>query len=357
MGDIYEPNPPMSRLGDGADHELLDCEKEILTTTKDMSLLRSECHANVSRLRDSYRPKVYPYVHAIHMNQFYLSSMRVEVEWLERKAKAMTEAPHGSFFEQRDMAQAKRDLFAPMTAAFQLAFKDMSEVPKKELALLRGYENPPPLVWDTVRTVMQVRGDDDIVWGGASDQPHATASGSSSGGGDEDELPRGAKVILSDTYYYAFFASRCKQQIRSEILTEDGGVLLAALEKYLLNPESTPERVAAVSPPCAPMARFLSTLYLFAKCTEITQATNCPTLQAVRNRLSEQRLKIQEREEDIRGAEQKVNALREELKQREKELAERYDVTMVPLQDLFFQAHDHFVQTVHQKSPTRQRAP
>ena len=330
MGDVFQPAPQPSRLGAQADHELIVCETEINTTAKDMSLLRSEYYGNVCRLRDGYRPKVYPYMHAVHMNQFYLSSMRLEAEWLERKAKAMQLAPHGAFIEQRDMALARKDLFAPLTESFQRAFKEMNDVEKHELGLLRGYENPPPLVWDTVRTVMQVRGDEELTW-------------------------EAAKIIFSDTYYYAFFASRCKHQIRSDVLVEDDGALMAALEKFLLNPESTVERVASVSPPCAPMARFLATLYLFVKCTEITAPATYPTLAAVKNRLSEQRLKIQEREEDIRGAEVKINALHEELRQRERELAERYDVTMVPLQDLFFQAHDQFVTVCHQKSPTRLR--
>ena len=329
MTEVFEPSPQKSRLGDNADPELKTCESELNTTTKDMSLLRAEYYANVCRLRDGYRPKVYPYLHAIHMNQFYLSSMRMEVEWLEKKQKAMTE--RGSkFFEQSDMAQAKAELFKPLQDAFSQSFREMNEVPKHELALLRNYENPPPLVNDTVRTIMQVRGDDDLSW-------------------------EAAKIIFAETYYYAFFGSRCKSQIRSEVLTEDGGMMMASLEKYLLNPESTVDRVANVSPPCAPMARFLHTLYLFVKATEITQPTNYSTLAAVKTRLSEQRLKIQEREEDIRGAEEKVNGLNEELRQREKELAERYDVTMIPLQDLFFQAHDQFVAVYHQKSPERNR--
>lgn len=328
---MYKPQAQASRLPPDVDPEVKESEREILTTTKDMSVLRSEYYANVCRLRDGYRPKVYPFLHAVHMNQFYLSSMRVEVEWLEKKLKVMQEPPHGgTFLESRDMAQAKKEIFSPLTSAFQQAFKEMTDVPKHELALLRGYENPPPLVWDTVRTVMQVRGDEALTW-------------------------EAAQIIFSDTYYYAFFASRCKSQIRSDVLMEDGGLLMAALEKYLLNPETTVERVANVSPPCAPMARFLASLYLFVKCTEITQPNAYTTVAAVRSRLSEQRLKIQEREEDIRGAGQKVNALHEELRQREKELAERYDVSMVPLQDLFFQAHDSFVHAYRAHSPVRVR--
>lgn len=340
MADIFEPAPQQSRLGQNADPELKECETEINSTTKGMSDVRAEYYVNVCRLRDGYRPKVYPYLHSIHMNQFYLASMRMEADWLERKHRAMLAAPHGRFLEQRDMAAAKKELFQPLQEAFALAFREMGEVPKHELALLRGYENPPPLVADTVRTIMQVRGDDDLSW-------------------------EAAKIIFAETYYYAFFASRCKSQIRSEVLTEDGGVMMASLEKYLLNPESTVDRVANVSPPCAPMARFLHTLYLFVKATEITQqqqqqqagvdGSSTSSLGGVKDRLAEQRLKIQEREEDIRGAEEKVNALNEELRQREKDLAERYDVTMVPLQDLFFQAHDHFVTVYHQKSPIRSR--
>lgn len=328
MADVFEPAPQQSRLGNDVDPELKECETEINTTTKDMSLLRAEYYANVCRLRDGYRPKVYPYLHAIHMNQFYLASMRMEVEWLEKKQKAI-DTNGVKFFEQTHMAQAKKELFQPLQDAFSQAFREMNEIPKHELALLRNYENPPPLVADTVRTVMQVRGDDDLTW-------------------------EAAKIIFAETYYYAFFASRCKSQIRSEVLTEDGGLMMGTLEKYLLNPESTVDRVANVSPPCAPMARFLQTLYLFVKATEITQPTvDGSSPSAVKNRLSEQRLKIQEREEDIRGAEEKVNGLNEELRQREKELAERYDVTMIPLQDLFFQAYDNFRTVYHQKSPVR----
>ena len=52
--------------------------------------------------------------------------------------------------------------------------------------------------------------------------------------------------------------------------------------------------------------------------------------------------KLEEKRKQVSGAETQLQNLEEEYKQRVKELKTRYDATMDPLQETFFEAHHQF---------------
>lgn len=299
---------------DDVEADLREREDEINSTVRDMGQLRGEYAFTLRKLHDSYYPRLFPYVNAVHMNQYYQTLLSAEIEWLEHKVVAM-EQHKGSFFELRDLALPKKQLFDALKPAFDEALYAMEKVSREELAVLRKYENPPQIVLDTISTVMAVRG-------------------------EEDTSLEAAKVVLSETYYYSFFVSKCRNRIKSELSPEQADVL----ERYLLNPESDPEKVSRASGPCGAMAAWLRALNLYFHYEKITQPTK-ESLDDVKSRLMELRLKLQEKKEDIRGAQEKLAELNAEMLAAEKQLRDRYDCTMEPLHATFLEAHKAFHDT------------
>jgi hypothetical protein len=306
-------------MSEPAPHEYVDDleadlrvkENEINETARDMGRLRGEYAFNLRKLRDSFYPRVFPYLTAVHMDKYYQQLLAAEIAWLEEKVMAM-EQYKTSFFELRDLAVPKKKLFDSLTPTFEEALKGMEKVTREELAVLRGYDNPPQVVLDTIATLMAVRG-------------------------EEDTSLEAAKVLLSETYFYSFFISKCRSRTKNDLSAEQSD----ALERYLLNPESDPENVARASTPCGAMAQWLAALNLFYNYQRITQSTK-ETLDEVKERLLGLRLKLQEKKEGIRGAKEKLDELNLELQAAERDLRDRYDVTMVPLHETFLEAHSDF---------------
>jgi hypothetical protein len=298
-------------LEEDLEAELRERENEINDTVRDMGRLRGEYAFNLRKLQDSFYPRVFPYLNAVHMSQYYQAMLASEITWLEQKVIAMEQHKAG-FFELRDMAAAKKQLFDALAPQFEDALLRMQEVTREELAVLRGYDNPPQIVLDTIATVMTVRG-------------------------EEDTSLDAAKVILSETYFYSFFVAKCRNRTKAELNAEQADVL----ERYLLNPESEPEKVARASTPCGAMAMWLVALNLHFHYQRITEPSK-ESVDEAKERLMQLRLKQQEKREEVRGAKDKLDELNDEMRAAERELRERYDLTMVPLHDTFLDAHQQF---------------
>ena len=172
--------------------DLREKENEINETARDMGRLRGEYAFNLRKLQDGFYPRVFPYLNAVHMNNHYQDMISAEIGWLENKVVAM-EQYKGAFFELRDMASAKKELFDSLQPMFEEALIGMERVTREELSVLRGYDNPPPVVLDTIATVMSVRGE--------------TACSLEA-----------AKVILAETYYYSFFVTGLALFLLAEFL-------------------------------------------------------------------------------------------------------------------------------------------
>jgi hypothetical protein len=311
-------------LADDVEADLREREDEINYTARDMGRLRGEFAFNLRKLQDSFYPRVYPFLNAVHMNSYYQQLLDAEIQWMVKKVVAMEQHKAG-FFELRDMAAAKKELFDAINPAFEEAFLVMDGVTKQELAVLRGYENPPQVVLDTIEAVMIVRG-------------------------EEDTSLDASRVMLSETYYYSFFTRKCRSQTKNGDLSE---AQLEALERFLLSPDNTPENVGRASTPCGAMAKWLHSLNLFYHFERLT-AVKSERLEDLKEDLMQRRLRMQDKKEEIRGAQEKLDDLKLELRECELDLRDRYDVTMVPLHDVFLDANVKFNDLFC--SPRRQRA-
>lgn len=303
---------------DEIEAELREHEGEIEDRSSAMGQLRGEYAFNANKLKESYYPRALPLLKSVHVNGYYRQRLEREIAWLGQKVIAM-EQHKGGFFELRDLAQAKKALLDSLHPKFEEAFQQLERVTKTELAVLRNYENPPPIVLATVLTVMKIRGEEDAVvnW-------------------------EQARILLSETYYYSFFTCKCRNHTKpGQIGEQPTPEHLAALEEYVLDPETSGENVSRASVPGGGMSLWLHALTVYYHVTAMTTPTK-QTLEETREQLLRKRMALEEKKEEVSDASAKLDLLNKELATELEDLRQRYDVHMEPLQDMFFTANQKF---------------
>jgi hypothetical protein len=288
-----------------------EAEQDVELKSNHLGRLRSEFIMNANTLRNSYVPKTAPLIAAVFQSSEVQKHLETRISWLEKKVVAM-EQKRSTFFEPRDMALAKKGAFDLLNPRFEDAFASLEAVTKEELAVLRGYEHPPQVVQDTIQTVMLIRGEEDATW-------------------------EASKIMLSETYYYSFFVYKARSRSKQSITPE----INDALCNYCIQPDNVPENVLLISRPCGAMAKWLRVLRDFYQLQEITEP-KVVSLEEVKNELLSLRLQLQQKKEDILGAEKRLAELRDDLEGQLADLRNHTDETLLPLQDLFFEAHNKF---------------
>lgn len=293
--------------------ELQAMEDDIHVQSEYMGKLKSEFTSNRNKLRESYWPKLSPLHATVYMAGRIQRDIQREIEWLEKKV-VMMESLKSHFIEVRDMAPQKKRMLDDLQPSFREAYLRLEQVTRDELATLRSYDHPPQIVLDIMDLVMVLRNDQERGW--------------------ED-----MKLLLSDTYFFAFFISKCKSAHKQEYSADQ----LESLRRFLMKPESSVDAVLTVSTPCGAIAQWLHALYDFFFVNQITAPSDKPvTVEELKDILTQRRKALQESKESVSDAHENMHALTEELKQKEKELRSRYDETMIPLQEAFFDATSKF---------------
>jgi len=234
-----------------------------------------------------------------------LALLELRVAWLERKIVLMSQKGH-RYNEAADTAPVKKELKDALQPTFEDAFRAMEAATKEELEVLRSYEHPPEIVLKTIEAIMQLRGEEDHTWAAS-------------------------RVMLSETYYRSFFVYKARLRAKQPV-DED---TLRMLEAYCLNSDTTPEKVALVSGPCAAMAAYLRAVRDLTR-IEMVCAPRVQTVPQLQAELEEVQKAIQRNKDEVAGTEKTLETLQEELRGRLTELQRRYDDTMVPLQEMFF---------------------
>lgn len=302
--------------------ELREAEDEINCKSRDVGRLKTEYTRNFNKIVDGYQPKTDPLTTAIFMSCEDQQALQIRIDWLEMKVVAM-EQFKTNFFELRDMGAAKKALYDALLPRFQDSYISLEAVTKEELAVLRGYENPPQLVLDTFDTIQILRSEEDRSW-------------------------ENSKIMLSETYYYAFFVSKARSRHKAEITEE----AMDALDRFLMHPNSVPEKVSLVSAPCGAIAKWLRVLRDFSFLETVTKPRT-QTLDEAKEELLELRKRLQGKKDDVAGAQEKLALLEKEMSEQLHELRNRYDDTMIPMQQMFFDANQKFNDVY--TSPRRQR--
>ena len=268
--------------------ELRGMEDDIHVQSEYMGRLKGEYSTNLNKLRDSYWPKTSPLHTAVFSSGVLETAMEVEIDWMEKKVVSM-ENLKTHFIEVRDMAQAKKKLHEAHQPAFEDAYLQLEAVTTEDLATLRAYEHPPQVVLDTMAMVQILRNENNPTW-------------------------TDAKLILSATYFFAFFIGKCKQAHKFELPDEH----VEALQNYLLSPDNAPDAVASVSGPCGAIAKWLKALHHHALLTRVTTANPKQTVEELKDDLFAKRQKLQTKREDIADAQQRLTDLNSELAEKEK---------------------------------------
>jgi predicted nuclease with TOPRIM domain len=297
--------------GDSLPAALRDAEQEVDVTSSRLGLLHAEYNANLDTLESLYYPKAAPLAAVVFVTEEHQANLEAQIQWLEKKIVAMEQKKH-MFIDSKDMAPIRKDFLSALNPRFEEAFMNMDAVTREELAVLRGYEHPPQIVLDTIFMVMRLREEPEISW-------------------------TSARVMLSETYYYSFFSYKARQRTKQDVSSDD----LRALERYCESPETTAEAVRRLSRPCAAMAQWLRALRDYYRLQEIMKPRQ-QTIDAAKEELQELRRNLQKAKEDLFDARKRLENIDEERRQRLRELRQRYDDTMLPLQEMFFEANEKF---------------
>ena len=296
--------------------QLRQAEQDIELKSAQMGRLKAEYTVNVNNLRLAYAPKSLPYKTAVYQASVYQQELATRIQWLEATVVAM-ERQKNSFIAGRDMAATRQAMADAIAPALDEVFAAMEGLSKDELAVMRSYDNPPQAAMATVQTLMAIRGEEGSTW-------------------------EQSKVIFSETYYYTFFISKAKNRHRYGEFTDEQG---DAIAQYVMAPEYQPDAVALISRPCGVFSRWIHLLYqhyLIAQITSSAAMAKITGVEAAKEELTRLRLESQQKRHDTVGVEATLQALDDELHQRLGDLKAKYDDTMVPLQELFFEAHKEF---------------
>mmetsp|Transcript_8793 Transcript_8793/g.9899 ORF Transcript_8793/g.9899 Transcript_8793/m.9899 type:complete len:323 (+) Transcript_8793:75-1043(+) len=302
--------------------QLRHAEEDIDLKSNNLGLLRNEYMLNLDTLYAQFYPRVAPALAEVSACHEALDYYNLKIQWQEKKL-VMMEQRKTKFIEAVDMGPAKKELLDALQPRFEESFSLIEGVTREELEVLRNYEHPPEVVHKTIDLVMRLRNEEDRSW-------------------------ESAKVMLSETYYYAFFGYKARNRTKQPIDDD----VAEALEAYCADPELTEEAVAKISRPCGVMTQWLRTLRDFVRITNVT-AVKRQTPEQAREELKNLQEGLQRKRDETAVAESKMDELQEELKSKIAELRGRYDETMLPLQELFFDAHENF-NTIF-RSPQRRR--
>eukprot|EP00744_Colponema_vietnamica_P013161 GILI01018461.1.p1 GENE.GILI01018461.1~~GILI01018461.1.p1 ORF type:complete len:333 (-),score=76.96 GILI01018461.1:182-1180(-) len=301
------------------EEQLRAAEQDIEVKSAQMGRLKAEYTVNVNNLKSAYFPKSLPYTAAVYQSRVYQQELATRIYWSEAMVVAM-EKLKGSFIEGRDMAAVKQQMFDALTPDLEEVFQLMEGLSKDELAVLRSYDNPPQAVLDTIFTVMTIRGETELSW-------------------------EGSKVLFSETYYYTFFISKARGRHRYGEFTKEQADAMAA---YVMAPELEHATVSLVSRPCGVFSRWIAVLYQYYLLTVITAPSppgKVMNVAVAKEELAKLRQEVQQKKQDIVGAEVTLQALGDELHQRLSDLRVKYDDTMIPLQEMFFESNRKFNET------------
>eukprot|EP01012_Entosiphon_sulcatum_P059817 TRINITY_DN84427_c0_g1_i1.p1 TRINITY_DN84427_c0_g1~~TRINITY_DN84427_c0_g1_i1.p1 ORF type:complete len:318 (+),score=65.63 TRINITY_DN84427_c0_g1_i1:91-954(+) len=276
-----------------------------------MGRLKVEFDQNISKLQDSYYPRMQPLKLQVYQSLHKRHFLEKDMQWKE-KVLAKMQQYSGAFSEEAHMAKDRDEELSLLQPKFQDAIKSLEALTPEDMSVLRRYEFPPQLVAQTLEAVLTLKGEYDTSW-------------------------EEAKVILSDTYFFGFFINRAKNYDKDNVSEE----VLDRIEQIVLNPDFEPVVVAAASIPCGAMCKWVRAIYEYAKLKTILRPSGLPPIE-IRTDIERIKEELYISKERVAEAEQKLAALQAEFEQRRLDLKQRYDQTMDPLQETFLEAHHQF---------------
>eukprot|EP00995_Heteronema_vittatum_P009136 NODE_442_length_1377_cov_210.312500_g321_i0.p1 GENE.NODE_442_length_1377_cov_210.312500_g321_i0~~NODE_442_length_1377_cov_210.312500_g321_i0.p1 ORF type:complete len:308 (-),score=99.07 NODE_442_length_1377_cov_210.312500_g321_i0:394-1317(-) len=294
---------------------LKDAQDNVNNRANQMGRLKVEFDHNINKLADSYYPKMRPLRVQVYRSIHEQHFIEKEIQWKEAILSKMYKMPN--FQESVHMAREREDELMQLMPKFQDAISSLEALTPADMQVLRKYEHPPELVLLTMEATLILKGEYNTDW-------------------------EEAKVMLSDAYFFSFFIQRAKNYDKDNIADE----VMTKLEQYMLNPDFEPAVVSEASIPCGALCKWVRAIYDYGRTKRIIKVNGlgADDIQGDVDRLKEQ---LYLKREEVAGAEKKLSGLQNELEERRRDLKLRYDQTMDPLQETFFEAHHQYGTIYH----------
>lgn len=295
------------------DHDKLlkDAEDQLNSKANQMGRLKVEFDHNLQKLTESYYPKMRPLLVQVYESQKEQHYLELEISWKTRQLAKMNEEG-ATFSENLHMREAREAELDKMLPAFDDAIAALEALTPEDMKVLRNYEHPPELVLKAMEATLIVKGEYNTDW-------------------------EEAKITLMPSYFFGFFIKHAKTYDKDNVDDE----VIYKLDPYFVNPDFEPASVAAASVPCGALCKWVRSIYDYCKVKAIV-AENGLSADELTPDIDKLQERLDGKQKEIAGAEGRLAALKEEYKTRIKELKTRYDATMDPLQETFFEAHHQY---------------
>eukprot|EP00995_Heteronema_vittatum_P009328 NODE_463_length_1367_cov_65.500000_g333_i0.p1 GENE.NODE_463_length_1367_cov_65.500000_g333_i0~~NODE_463_length_1367_cov_65.500000_g333_i0.p1 ORF type:complete len:277 (+),score=115.03 NODE_463_length_1367_cov_65.500000_g333_i0:104-832(+) len=237
--------------------------------------------------------------------------MEKEIEW-KAKVLAKMEEKGKLFNEQKHMEPERVVEMERLQGLLKDACDALDTITKNDMAVLRKYLHPPPLVWNTIEAVLKLNGEWNTSW---------------------DE----AQVVLADNYFFSFFVPRFKRYDLASI-SED---ILNDLEQNMRDPDFQPQIVALASIPCQGLCKLIRAVYEGGRIVQLMKPTGLNE-DEVREQYAQAQARFHAHKEKLAEIEIKLAGVTGDLQQRRRELKQKYEPELGQLQQSFFDAHQHY---------------
>jgi hypothetical protein len=307
---------------DEYERQVRDAEDVLNMRSEQMGRLKAEFEQNLLRLSDGAYPKTWPYQILVYQSRLQQRYLEIELRWKEKVLERMQECA-GVFIEGAHMRRDREAFLAEVAPKFEDAIASLLRLRSEDMAVLRQYEHPPQFALDTIKATLAVKGEEYTTW--------------------ED-----AKVMLADSYFFGFFISRAKNFDKENVSTD----FLPMVQKFVMNPEFEPSVIAPFSAPCCALCKWVRAIYEHVKVSHLTSVAigskkqDVQAAEALRQRINQLREQLAFKRNEIAGAERTLQNLEADLHQKRLDLKSRYDKTLDPLQETFFEAEAVYTTTV-----------
>eukprot|EP00998_Keelungia_sp_KM082_P006500 NODE_2746_length_1000_cov_82.504009_g2726_i0.p1 GENE.NODE_2746_length_1000_cov_82.504009_g2726_i0~~NODE_2746_length_1000_cov_82.504009_g2726_i0.p1 ORF type:complete len:309 (+),score=82.26 NODE_2746_length_1000_cov_82.504009_g2726_i0:78-929(+) len=276
-----------------------------------MSRVKMTYDREVSTLNANYAQQIRALKETIYGTVHENKYIAMELEYRQQVLSKMAERKD-QFNEQTDMRELREKELASCQEAFEDACQALETLTKEDMALLRKYVYPPPLVWTTLEAILEVNGEWNTTW-------------------------EEAQVVLTDNYFFNFFVPRSRKYDLEGISDE----LLDDLENNMQDPDFQPQVVAQVCIPCQAFCKFVRAVYTCGRVNRYVKPTgwNEDEVQTEVNRLKSQLHKTQDA---IAETEKKLLGLQNELTERKGDLQGSYNSRLNDMHDSFLNAHTQY---------------
>ncbi|KAG5493806.1 hypothetical protein JKF63_01638 [Porcisia hertigi] len=233
---LSQPSDELARLREELAQEEVDLaalEDDVEAHSAQLGYLHTEYTLNKTRICHYYEPRLAPLQAIRYAAAQKESLITFQIEWLERKIVEQERRSEGGHFnETLHMKSVAEEYLDKAYESVLRCYEHFSECPEEALRIASQYLCPPDEAIATMELVMKVRGEapEDCTW-------------------------KASQVLLSNTYFHDFFATRSDSLLkRCDLLSYD---VMNEVERFCDNPHHSVLALYRISTPIGCMGEWL----------------------------------------------------------------------------------------------------